>query len=89
MNDKRLGPPEQMRIPHAAHSDRRDEPLPWHRPKSPEEDPDAPDRVRAIMASPGYRPAELDPAFIERDELRGVRLQLVPQVGTVVSRTQP
>jgi uncharacterized protein (TIGR00730 family) len=53
----------------------RDQPLPWHRPKSPDEDPDAPDRVRAILASPSYRLSEQDQAFFERDEMRGLRLQ--------------
>jgi predicted Rossmann-fold nucleotide-binding protein len=53
----------------------REQPLPWHRPKSPDEDPDAPDRVRAILASASYRLAEQDQTFFERDEARGLRLQ--------------
>jgi len=63
-------------IPPPAHPDRREQPLPWHRPKSPTEDPDAPARVKAILASPSYRLAEQDQAFFERDEARGVRLQV-------------
>jgi uncharacterized protein (TIGR00730 family) len=63
-------------IPQPAHPDRRREPLPWHRPKSPEEDPDAPSRISAILASESYLLAEQDLTFLARDEARGVRLQL-------------
>ena len=63
-------------IPQPAHPDRRRQPLPWHRPKSPDEDPDAPSRLRAILASPTYLLAEQDLAFLARDEARGVRLQI-------------
>ena len=75
MNHKRSAPLGKARIPQLPHPDMREQPLPWHRPKSPNEDPDAPARVRAILASPSYRLAEQDPAFFERDELRGLRLQ--------------
>ncbi|MBI5136669.1 MAG: TIGR00730 family Rossman fold protein [Nitrospirae bacterium] len=54
----------------------RREPLPWARPKPAEEDPDAPDRVRAILESPSYRQADSDPDFLNLDETRGVRLQI-------------
>ena len=67
---------EKIRIPQPAHPDHRQQPLPWHRPKSSSEDPDAPSRVRAILASPSYVLAEQDLAFLARDEARGVRLQL-------------
>src|SRR5258705_10821448 len=63
-------------IPQPARPDRPQQPLPWHRPKSPDEDPDAPSRVRAILASPSYLLAEQDLAFLARDEARGVRLQI-------------
>ena len=66
----------KIRIPQPAHPERRQQPLPWHRPKSPDEDPDAPSRVRAILASPSYLLAEQDLAFLARDEARGVRLQI-------------
>src|SRR5450755_2703123 len=75
MNNKRSASPGKTRIPQPAHPDLREQPLPWHRPKPPDEDPDAPDRVRAILASPSYRLAEQDQAFFERDEVRGLRLQ--------------
>lgn len=76
MDNKWPGPPRQMRIPQPAHPDRREQPLPWHRPKSPEEDPNALDRVAAILASPSYRLPEQDQAFIGRDDMRGLRLQI-------------
>ncbi|MEJ2553726.1 MAG: TIGR00730 family Rossman fold protein [Gammaproteobacteria bacterium] len=50
--------------------------MPWHRPKSSEEDPDAPRRIQAILDSPGYRQADQDVEFLNRDETRGVRLQI-------------
>jgi uncharacterized protein (TIGR00730 family) len=68
--------PATTRISRPASPDRREQPLPWHRPKSAEEDPEAPARVEAILASPSYRLAEQDLAFFERDEARGVRLQI-------------
>jgi len=67
---------EKIGIPRPAHPDRRREPLPWHRPKSADEDPDAPSRLDAILASPSYLLAEEDLAFLARDEARGVRLQI-------------
>lgn len=33
-------------------------------------------RVQAIMASPGYRQADQDVAFLNQDDMRGVRLQI-------------
>ncbi len=66
----------KVAIPQPPHPDKRQQPLPWHRPKSPDEDPDAPSRIRAILASPSYVLAEQDLAFFARDEARGVRLQI-------------
>src|SRR3990170_613136 len=54
----------------------RKQPLPSSRPKSPDEDPNAPERVRQIMASPSYRRADCDLDFLQRDEVRSSRLQL-------------
>jgi uncharacterized protein (TIGR00730 family) len=51
-------------------------PLPWHQPKSTEDDPLAHERVQAIMRGPGYRLADEDVDFLARADLRGVRLQL-------------
>ncbi len=63
-------------VPHPAHPHKRREPLPWHRPKPTEEDPDALRRVQAILASPGYREADEDVDFLNLAETRGVRLQV-------------
>jgi uncharacterized protein (TIGR00730 family) len=76
MNDKRPGLPGPMRIPQPAHPDHREQPLPWHQPKSAEEDPGALERVAAILASPSYALAEQDRTFIEKDDVRGLRLQI-------------
>jgi uncharacterized protein (TIGR00730 family) len=63
-------------IPTPAHPDRRREALPWQRPKAVEEDPEAMQRVQAILKSPSYLPADTDTAFLAEDDLRGVRLQI-------------
>jgi uncharacterized protein (TIGR00730 family) len=63
-------------IPYRAHPLHRREPLPWHRPKSPDEDPLAPERVAAIQNSPSYRRADDDVDFMATDGMRGVRLQI-------------
>jgi uncharacterized protein (TIGR00730 family) len=62
--------------PTPAHPHRRREPLPWQRPKPVEEDPEAPRRIQAILASPSYRRVEEDSDFLEGGEARGARLQL-------------
>jgi uncharacterized protein (TIGR00730 family) len=61
--------------PSPAPRDRRS-PLPWHQPKSDEDDRLAPERVRLLLASPSYRQADEDPALLEQPQMRGVRLQL-------------
>lgn len=66
----------QTAIPKPAHPEHRQEPLPWHRPKSKGEDPDAPQRIRAILASSSYQQADQDVDFLNLDETRGVRLQI-------------
>jgi uncharacterized protein (TIGR00730 family) len=58
------------------HPRQRREPLPWHRPKPAEEDPDAPRRLEAILHSPSYRQADQDVEFLNRDDTRGLRLEL-------------
>lgn len=63
-------------IPSPPHAHRRREPLPWQRPKSPTEDPDAPRRLQAILDSPSYSQADQDVGFLNLDETRGVRLQI-------------
>jgi uncharacterized protein (TIGR00730 family) len=71
--EQSVGP---VRIPTPAHSVQRREPLPWHRPKPAEEDPDAPRRLQAILNSPSYRTSDRDTDFLERPDLRGIRLQI-------------
>jgi uncharacterized protein (TIGR00730 family) len=50
-------------------------PLPWQTAKSAEDDPQAPQRLAAILASPSYIPGGADPAFHQRVDERGQRLQ--------------
>jgi uncharacterized protein (TIGR00730 family) len=76
MNNKSRLTNKASRIPAPAHPHRRHEPLPWHRPKPSEEDPDAPRRIQAILDSPSYRQADQDVGFLNLDETRGVRLQI-------------
>ncbi|TAM59822.1 TIGR00730 family Rossman fold protein [bacterium] len=64
------------RIPKPAHPRERREPLPWQRPKSGEEDPEAPQRLAQILANPNYRQADQDVDFLHRDDTRSVRLEL-------------
>ncbi|MEJ2060186.1 MAG: TIGR00730 family Rossman fold protein [Gammaproteobacteria bacterium] len=63
-------------IPRPAHPEKRQEPLPWHEPKPAAEDPDAPYRIKAILESPSYRQADQDVDFLNRDDTRGLRLQV-------------
>ncbi len=51
-------------------------PLPSSRPKPPEEDPQAQERLARILASPTYRRVDQDVDFLGLDELRPSRLQL-------------
>jgi uncharacterized protein (TIGR00730 family) len=54
----------------------RREPLPWEEPKPAEDDPQAPERVRELLASPTYRQADHDLDFLDAEDTRGVRLQI-------------
>src|SRR5450631_1685474 len=63
-------------IPTPAHPDKRREALPWQQPKATAEDPEALQRVQAILNSPSYRRADNDIEFLARDGVRGVRLQI-------------
>jgi len=65
-----------VRISRPAHPHQRREPLPGHQPKPAEEDPDAPGRIETILASPSYRQADQDVDFLNRNDTRGVRLQV-------------
>ena len=59
-----------------APTDHRRQPLPEHRPKPGSEDPQAPAHVRAILDSPSYRQADRDLDFLQRHDVRGIRLLL-------------
>ncbi|MGD8936789.1 MAG: TIGR00730 family Rossman fold protein [Thiogranum sp.] len=72
MTDKHQRP----EVPEPARAERREEDLPWHRPKSPHEDPEAPVKIEKILASRSYIQADQDPDFLSRDDVRGVRLQV-------------
>jgi uncharacterized protein (TIGR00730 family) len=67
---------KNQEIPAPAHPRKRREPLPWQQPKATEEDPEALQRVQAILDSPSYRRPDTDIDFLAEDGLRGVRLQL-------------
>ena len=54
----------------------RREPLPWQTPKAAQDDPLAAQRLLAITGNASYLPGDADPAFLQREELRGQRLQL-------------
>ncbi len=63
-------------LPQPAHPRQRREPLPWQHPKGREDDPEAPARLQRLIDSPTYRPGDQDVAFLNRDDTRGVRLQV-------------
>jgi uncharacterized protein (TIGR00730 family) len=67
---------ERALAPLPVHPHLRREPLPWQQPKPREEDPEALRRVQAILEAPGYRLADEDTDFLQRDDVRGVRLQM-------------
>ncbi|MEJ2399830.1 MAG: LOG family protein [Xanthomonadales bacterium] len=63
-------------VPNPPHPHRRREPLPWHQPKPPCDDPGALARVQKILESPSYRQADQDIDWLNDYETRGVRLQI-------------
>src|SRR5450631_2524711 len=67
---------KKHQIPTLAHPHNRHEALPWQQPKATEEDPEALQRVQAILNSPSYRRADCDIDFLARDGVRGVRLEI-------------
>ena len=50
-------------------------PLPWQTAKPAADDPQAPARVAAIIASASYLPGDADPSFMLREDMRAARLQ--------------
>ena len=67
---------KKLAIPPPAHPHKRREALPWQEPKPTDEDPEALLRVKAILDSPSYRRADSDIDFLDKDGVRGVRLQI-------------
>lgn len=67
---------KSQRIPPPADPLTRRQPLPWQAPKPGRDDPQAPERIRQIMASPSYQEADRDVLFLDRDDTRGLRLQV-------------
>jgi hypothetical protein len=67
---------DPTRKPAPAPDAKRTVKLPWSHPKPGTEDARAPDLVRTIIASANYRQADEDVDFLNRDDMRGVRLQL-------------
>jgi len=63
-------------VPKPPDPEHRREPLPQAHPKPGKEDPGAPARVQALLQAPSYRRADRDADFLEREEVRGLRLQL-------------
>jgi hypothetical protein len=57
-------------------TDQHRQPLPGYRPKPGGDDADAPGRVKAIIERSSYRQADRDPEFLERADMRGIRLML-------------
>lgn len=54
----------------------RRQPLPEQQPKPSSDDPASPENLRAIIESPSYREADRDGDFLNRDDMRGIRLML-------------
>lgn len=67
---------DPARKPHPAHDTERAVPLPWHRPKTGDEDAAAPDLIAAITSHPAYTEADRDVDFLNRDDMRGLRLHM-------------
>ncbi len=67
MNPKKL---------HPSNSLNHTEPLPWQKPKSIHEDPQAMQKIEAIQSSPSYIVAKDDTAFLSSSETTGIRLEL-------------
>lgn len=65
-----------VKIPAPAHPRKRREKLPWQQPKSVAEDPEAQQRIEAILNSSSYLQADKDVDFLGLDSTRGVRLML-------------
>jgi len=71
-----MSKPSEKKVPPIAHPTSRREPLPSQLPKHPAEDPQAPQRIKAILDNASARRSDLDIDFLASAPLRGIRLQL-------------
>ena len=55
---------------------KRQQPLPEQQPNPSSDDPEALAKIKAIAESPTYRQADRDLDFLQRGDMRGVRLML-------------
>jgi uncharacterized protein (TIGR00730 family) len=77
MTDQPLASKGKRRTkPGPPHPLERRQPLPGCTPKGGQDDPGAPQALKAILESPSYRQADHDVDFLTRGETRGIRLQL-------------
>jgi uncharacterized protein (TIGR00730 family) len=77
MTDKPVASNARHRAkPTGPHPVERRQPLPGCTPKTGQDDPGAPEGLRAILRSPSYKQADQDVDFLTRDDTRGIRLQL-------------
>ncbi len=76
MTDFRQRTAGAMPCPSLASTQPRTQPLPECSPKPPTEDPSAPEKTAAILASASYATADRDLDFLSWDSVRGVRLQI-------------
>jgi len=74
MSEIKQAPPPNT--PEPPHPQQRNEPLPSQRIKPANEDPQALQRVQAILNHPNYRQADHDVDFLGLDATRAVRLQI-------------
>ena len=73
-NSKNKKSKEEIQFPAAPPKHKK--PLPWEHPKPKKEDPLSYKRVKAIMSHSNYIIAEKDVDFLQRDEMRPIRLEL-------------
>ncbi|MCB1736829.1 MAG: TIGR00730 family Rossman fold protein [Gammaproteobacteria bacterium] len=74
------------KVPKPPDPRQRRAPLPVWVPNRGEHDPQAPSRLDRIMASASYRRADQDTEFLERKEMRGIRLQLEYEKAELILR---
>ena len=80
MDDTQSKPSEDAyagrKVPSPPHPRKRREALPWNQPKDSADDAESLERIQTIMHNPSYVQADRDIDFLNRNESRGVRLQV-------------